>query len=648
MSKENEVKKKTKVVKEEEVIKRSDLEDSNENKKILIVALILALLIGTFAYVRSMNNEKKDKNEKENIIEKVEEDVEEEAEAPESSEVIDNVPASTTNVKEEKVDIWAVLNDIAKEIEAGINVELPEVKDGDLVAKVTYQFRENEEDEYATVDEFDTTKLGQYLITYTLSYTDGKVETKEVLVEVIDTTEPIVNVKDGEHYNEDVLLEITEYSKYKVELNGSEYDEAMPITANGEYTLVVTEDKELGNSITVKFVIDKVLPVVSFVDNNDGTYKIVVDEEYPEAIIITKDGEEIALTDTISEDGKYKVTVTDKAGNVGEEELTIDTIAPVVNVVYTPEGNEITNGKVLVTIIANEELQELTGWMLSSDKLTLTKEYSANNNEVVEVKDLLGNITKVNVVVDYINCNLVYTPELTIENIIANQVKATITSVKQLTINSDWVETVDGEIYKYEKIYTTNVKELVEYTYLDEENNPVTGKLEVNILDVEIEAFVSYDVDATTQNVTAYVITKDEVTNLPEGWARDDSYMAQDFRYYKVYNENSNELVEFLTSNNTYVATIVVDSIDREEPVAEADVTYVKDNNDEKTNVVVVVSANEEIIAVEGWSLSEDKKSILKIINKPATVPTEEQNEKVTITDLKGNSIEVNYSYNWN
>ena len=81
MSKEKNTKKntskKTKVIKEQDVIKKSDYEDSNENKKILIVALVLALLIGGFAYIRSLS-EKEEGNEIEEIIEK--EDDEEEVE----------------------------------------------------------------------------------------------------------------------------------------------------------------------------------------------------------------------------------------------------------------------------------------------------------------------------------------------------------------------------------------------------------------------------------------------------------------------------------------------------------------------------------------------------------------------------------------
>ena len=55
--------KKTNVVKvkEDNVMKKSDFEDENDNKKILVVALILALLIGGFAYVRSLEDKKVEK-----------------------------------------------------------------------------------------------------------------------------------------------------------------------------------------------------------------------------------------------------------------------------------------------------------------------------------------------------------------------------------------------------------------------------------------------------------------------------------------------------------------------------------------------------------------------------------------------------------
>lgn len=648
-------KKKTQVVKEQDVIKDSDYEDSNDNKKIIIVALILALLIGTFAYVRSM--EEKDKgNGDEEIIDKETDDKDDEDESPVVEENTTNTennyqPTTTPSTTEEVVDIWKELNNIPSTVEAGEEVILPEITttddDKEIKAVVTYKYRTNSDLEYTTVDELDTTKIGEYVVTYTLSYTDGKVETKEVTVTVSDTTEPVINnVTDGSYYNEDILLDITEYSPYTVELNGEEYDITNPITIDGEYTLVVTEDSELGSSIKVTFVIDKSLPEITAVEN-EGTYTVNVTDANLDTIVVTKDGEEISFANgvtVLSEEGTYEVVATDKAGNSNTYTLVIDVTAPIVEVSYTPDNSELTNSSVLVTITSNEALQEIEGWTLSEDKLTLTKEFTQNETLTLEVKDLNGNTVNVDIVVDYIDYNVSYAPKLTLENLVANKVKATITSLNQLKLNDEWVEIIEAGTYKYEKIYSESGVE--EVTYEDMDGN--TGTIVVNIDITLNDAFVTYVQDEVTQNVKAYVVTAEEVANLPEGWVKDDEYMASDFRYYKEYIENVEyEMVEFVTDSNTYVATIVIDSIDRTAPAVEADVTYVNEN-DEKTSVVVVVSADEEITSVEGWSLSEDKKSILKIVDRPADVTEEDINEKVTITDLKGNTTEVEYTYNWN
>lgn len=643
--------KKTKVVKvkEDNVMKKSDFEDENDNKKILVVALILALLIGGFAYVRSLDDKKEDKNPIKEVEKPVEKEEEPVVEQSTNNETV-YVPAPVAPV--EVIDIWKEVKLIPTLVEAGAEVELPSVtvkeEDKEVSAVITYMYRVDEDSDYIEVEELDTTKLGEYLVTYTLTYASGKVETMEVVIKIEDTLEPVVNnISDGKHYKDDILLDITEYSPYVVELDGVEIDPLLPITEEGEHTLVITEQTELESSITIKFTIDKTLPEVTFTLDLDNKVVVNVVEENIEETIMTKDDIEVDFLDLLEEEGKYSVTVTDKAGNSVTEEYVFDVTAPVVDVTYTPNEG-LTDEKVVVTITSNEELQELTGWTLSEDKLSLTKEYSENISETIEVKDLVGNKTQVEVVVDYINHKIDYVPTVTIENLITNGVKATITSLKQLTISNEWTEIIDGDVFYYEKLYFENKVELVDYSYLDDENNVVSGQIKVEIEGFAIEAFVTYDIDPTTQNVTAYAVTKDEVKELPEGWVKDDEYMAEDFRYYKVYTENvPYELVEFVTDNNTYVAIIVVDTIDREEPTVEVDVTYIKENN-EKTSVVIVVNANEEIIPVEGWTLSEDKDSILKIVTKPSDATTDEINDKVTITDLKGNTTEVEYSYNWN
>lgn len=651
---EKERKKKTRVVKEQDVIKNSDYEDSNDNKKIIIVALILALLIGGFAYVRSLDNEKKD--DKDKTEEKVEDEENEEPVVEDSNNNTDNnYQATATPSKTEVVDIWQVLKNIPTTVEAGETITLPEVKTTDngseIKAVISYKYRSNTDTDYVAVDELDTTKIGEYVVTYTLSFKDGKVETKEVIITINDTIEPVINnISDGDYFNQDVVLDITEYSPYIVELNGEVYDETNPITIDGEYVLVVTEDTENGKSIQVTFTIDKTAPVINGVE--DGKYYnnlvvIEVEDVNIDAMILTKDGEEISFANgitSLTEDGSYQITANDKAGNETSYSFVIDTNLPTVTVTYTPDSNGLTSDKVIVTIVSNEELQEIEGWTLSEDKLTLTKEFTENTSLILEVKDLSGNTISADIVIDYIDYNVSYAPKLTLENLVANKVKATITSLKQLKLNDEWIEIKEDGIYKYEKIYSTSGVEEVDYEDIDGN----TGTIEVNINITLNDLFVTYDQNEITQNVKAYVTTEEEVSTIPSGWTLDDEYLGNGYRYYKEYSENIEyEMVEFVTENNTYVATIIIDLIDRNAPVAEADVTYVKES-EEKASIVIVVAANEEISEVEGWNLSEDKKSILKIVSKPDIVPTEEQQESVIITDLKGNETTVEYSYNWN
>lgn len=643
-------KKKTKVVKEQPIIKDSDYENDNDTKKIIIIALILALLIGGFAYVRSLGNKKDEKKEPktEEPIKKKDPVVEEEGNNTE-----DKYIPSTTVVKE-VVDVWASLKEVPTTLEAGKYFQLPTIKDTDngkeVVAVVSYKYRANKNDEYVTVAEFDTTKIGEYLITYTLSYTDGKVEVREVVVTIEDTMEPIINnIVDGQFFNEDVILDITEYSPYIVELNGMEYDEKEPITQEGEYTLTVMEDKEDGKSITVTFVIDKTAPsIVGVVNNQTYNHEVTIEaiDENLDVVFVLKDGEIIDFENgitSISQDGTYEVVAIDKAGNITDYVFTMDTSLSII-VTYTPDNMELTNDKVLVTISSNKKLQDVSGWTLSSDGMMLTKEYSENTTEEVIVTDIDGNQTTVEVVVDYIDYNISYSPKLTLENLVANKVKATITSLKQLVMDESWIEIVENGLYKYEKIYDANITEVV--TYEDLEGNVGSINIDINIEFNDL--LVSYDQDEITKNVKAYVTTEEEVELLPDGWEIDTEYLGDGYRYYHEYTENvPYEIVEFVTETKTYVATIIIDSIDRDAPNAEVEVNYVTEN-DEKKSVEIVITADEQLGEITGWELSLDKKSLTKVEDRPEAVPSEEQHGEVTITDLAGNETVVEYTYDWN
>lgn len=645
--------KKTKIIKEEDMIKSSDYEDSNDNKKLIIVALILALLIGGFAYIRSLETKKEDDGDK--IEEPIKKPTEEKPaeEQPTTPSNNQTTTPSVTPVREE-VDIWADLKDLPSEVELGSEFNLPDATTDDngnkitATRKIVFEYR----NEIAEVEEFSTETLGEFTITYTFTFSDGRVEVKEVKIKIVDTKEPVINnIIDGQYFNIDVTPEIVEAGPYIMLLNGQEYN-GEAITEEGTYTLIVTEDTEEGKAIQVTFTIDKTTPRIF--GPRDGEYyqdgdTVLIEDVNLDTIVVTLNGEEISFVNdetVLSEEGIYVITATDKAGNKTIVTFTIDRTAPIINVEYSSDGTELVE-KVTVTITSNEKLQELQGWTLSEDGLTLTREYTSNTYEELQVSDLAGNKSNVTIDLDYIGNKVTYNPSLTLENLVANKVKATITSLKQLTISEEgWTESLEDGIYKYEKVYDTAGEYNVNYT--DSDNNIGVINIKINI---ELNnLFVEYSEDPTTQDVTAFVKTEEEVTNIPEEWQLDTNRSINgQYVYYKVYTDNVEyELVEFLTENKHYAATIIIDSIDRTAPNALVNVTYETDELENKTKVEITVTADEEITDVSGWVLSSDKKSISKIIDVPASAPTTDINEQVTITDLKGNNTVVNYSYNWN
>ena len=132
--------------------------------------------------------------------------------------------------------------------------------------------------------------------------------------------------------------------------------------------------------------------------NQKVTVSIKADEEIqkPEGWQLSSDQKTITkeYTDNIEE----IVTIKDLAGNETKQTITIDNIdktAPEVEIIYSTK--EETEGSVIVEIQANEELQSLAGWNLSTDKKKLTKKYSRNTKETVIVKDIAGNEKQVEI-----------------------------------------------------------------------------------------------------------------------------------------------------------------------------------------------------------------------------------------------------------
>ena len=110
------------------------------------------------------------------------------------------------------------------------------------------------------------------------------------------------------------------------------------------------------------------------------------------------------LTKTYTQNKTENIKVTDLAGNTSIVEIDIKNIdkqKPTVEVNYSTNNPTLNN--VVVTIIANEELKEVEGWILSNDKKTLSKTYIENAEETVTIYDLAGNSIVKTITINNIN-----------------------------------------------------------------------------------------------------------------------------------------------------------------------------------------------------------------------------------------------------
>ncbi|OME73005.1 hypothetical protein BK120_32750, partial [Paenibacillus sp. FSL A5-0031] len=218
---------------------------------------------------------------------------------------------------------------------------------------------------------------------YTLVVTDaaGNVTTVNFL---IDRVAPIVTgVMDGGMYKDKVTVSFNEGT---ATLNGTAFSSGTEVTADGSYTLVVTD--AAGNVTTVNFLIDKVAPIVTGVADG-GMYKDKVTVSYNEGTA-TLNGAAFTSGTEVTQEGTYKLIVTDAAGNATTVNFVIDTVAPIVTGVA--DGGIY---KEKVTVSYNEGTATLNGTAFTSGT-----EITADGSYTLVVTDAAGNATTVNFVID--------------------------------------------------------------------------------------------------------------------------------------------------------------------------------------------------------------------------------------------------------
>ena len=178
---------------------------------------------------------------------------------------------------------------------------------------------------------------------------------------------------------------------------------------------------------------------------------------------------------TYTENTQETVTVTDEAENKATVNVNIQNIDkqdPTLEVSYST--TELTNKSVVVSIKANEQLQQPEGWIISSDKLTISKSYTVNTTEKVNVMDLAGNIVEQEVSVNNIDKE---PPQLHLDyKNNNNQVIVTITSNEKVQQPEGWTISQDG--LTLTKTYTEDTVDVIDV--MDLAGNVTEATIEVS------------------------------------------------------------------------------------------------------------------------------------------------------------------------
>ena len=388
--------------------------------------------------------------------------------------------------------------------------------------------------------------------------------------------------------------------------------EKEPVTIDGRNTNYTFSTFSVGDIVVLY---DDDYQTDSFVVGEKNMYLYIGENNF----ITVKDGKVILLDDTTSE--KVVDSLIGQNCFIVLRPSNADKETPELNVYYS--STEKTKENVLITITSNEKILEVEGWNLSEDKKTLTKTYVENKDEQIEIYDIFGNKRNIEIKIENID------KEKPVLDVTCSTTKATNQDVV-VTINSnEEIKSVSGWTLSEDKktltkTYMENKTENIEIT--DIAGNTSTAVIDIKNIDKEKPVLdVKYSSTEQTLNDVIVTIEANEELQEIEGWQLSDDKKI----LTKTYTKNGEETITIYDlAGNSRVELIKVENIDKEKPQYEVKYSTTISTNED---VIVTITANQEIQSIEGWALSEDK----KVLTKKYTENTEEE---IIIKDIVGNS----------
>lgn len=393
--------------------------------------------------------------------------------------------------------------------------------------------------------------------------------------------------------------------------------------ADSKYTVKVNDNTS--PVLTVEYSITKLT-------RGTVTVTIKANEEIQEIEGWTLSKDKLSLERIYTQNKEEAIIIKDVAGNAATANIkvnNIDTTDPEVEIEYSTTVQ--TNQNVIVTIRANEEIKEVEhGWTLSTDKLTLTKEFDQPTLETFPIYDLAGNERNIKIEVTNIDK---LAPKVEVEYSTTETTEETVT----VTVKSDekmqqlegWALGEDGKTLT--KIYAQNKQE--EIIVKDLAGNEVTVKITVSNIDdlTAPQVDIQYSTtEATNENITVTIVANEKIQEV-EGWTLGEDGVT----LTKDYAQNAEEEITIKDlAGNEKVIPVKIENIDKTLPEAQVQYSTTELTND---TVTVEISVNEKIQQLEGWTLGEDGKTLTKIYTKNS-------NEEIIVKDLAGNKIKVDVS----
>lgn len=391
---------------------------------------------------------------------------------------------------------------------------------------------------------------------YAGSVSTGDGEHKETSVAPTGTLD-LSNIRDT---NQPVIVILTTNIEIVTpdgwtKLGTLKYSKIYYQNANESIKLVDIKDPSNVSIITISIKnIDTIPPKVRSIEysetemtNQDVVVTVKFDEDEDEymdfqAPWIALDPYGMVQQRTFERNVDYIETFRDLAGNETTAHIKIDNIdkdPPELEIVKTPTNP--TMGNVTVTINSNEIMQDVDGWKMASNKMSMTKTYTENTSETIAVKDVLGNT--VNPLIEITNidriapvCTVEYsTTELTNKDIIA-----TITADEYIVAAAGWELQTDGKTLT--KTFKESSTENVKITDLAGNSSMCLVSV-TNVDQKPIETDVTYSNKlVTNQEVTAQITTNKpvKITNNSFNW----NISADRKVLTKKYNENSLETLK--------------------------------------------------------------------------------------------------------